>query len=85
MSSTNATNTDNATNTAPISITEIRSRRTTRATTQRTPLTAGQRKAYRQLALTVLGLDVTTLTSELRARREQAALLNLVSDADRAA
>jgi len=40
--------------------------------TTRQPLDSARPAAYRQLALTILGVDVRTLTAELRARRQEA-------------
>jgi hypothetical protein len=57
---------------------------------RRQPLDPARQAAYRRLALTILGVDVHTLTTELRAQREAAvrearpALLPLCAlDADR--
>jgi hypothetical protein len=41
--------------------------------TTRPALDTARQAAYRKLALTILGVDVRTLTDELRARREAAA------------
>jgi hypothetical protein len=41
--------------------------------TTRQPLASARQAAYRHLALTILGVDVRTLTAELRARRQEAA------------
>jgi hypothetical protein len=49
-------------------------------------LTPAQHRAYRRLALTVLGLDVATLTTGLRARRLEAMPpLQVLPQIDRAA
>ena len=53
----------------PINLAERRSARDQNAGA--TPLTTGQQRAYRQLAIFALGLDLPTLTRELRARRLQ--------------
>jgi len=50
------------------------------------PLTAAQERAYRQLVIAALGVDLPTLTRELRGRRlQQMAHLRLLPPADRAA
>jgi len=41
--------------------------------TTRQPLDSARQAAYRQLALTILGVDVRTLTAELQTRRQAAA------------
>jgi hypothetical protein len=41
--------------------------------TTRQPLDSARQAAYRHLALTILGVDVRTLTAELQARRQEAA------------
>ena len=56
------------TNCEPISLVERRAARQADVK-WRTPLSAGQQRAYRQLAIVALGLDVPTLTQQLRARR----------------
>jgi hypothetical protein len=55
----------------PISISERRSSRneSNESAADRTPLSPAQQRAYRQLAIFVLRLDVPTLTRDLRARR----------------
>jgi len=41
--------------------------------TTRQPLASARQAAYRQLALTILGVDVRTLTAELQKHRQTAA------------
>jgi hypothetical protein len=66
----------------PINLTERRAARRLKADA----LTADQRRAYRQLAIHALGLDIATLTSTLRARRlERMPALRLLPPADIAA
>jgi uncharacterized protein YlxW (UPF0749 family) len=73
-------------NVEPISLTEHRAARQTAAMPNAGALTADQRRAYRQLAIHALGLDVATLTRTLRARRlERMPELRLLPPADIAA
>ncbi len=68
----------------PIDFTERRMAREARA--QGAALTPEQQRAYRQLAIFALGLDLPTLTRELRARRiERMPELRLLPQSDRAA
>jgi len=49
-------------------------------------LTPAQYRAYRQLAIAALGLDVATLTNDLRARRlQRMPELRVLPEPDRAA
>jgi len=69
----------------PISLADHRASRQTSAA-QPKQLTAAQHRAYRQLAITTLGLDLPTLTQTLRARRIQAMpQLRIVAPTDLAA
>jgi hypothetical protein len=69
-------------NAQPISLAEHRASR--EATSK--SLTPEQQQAYRRLALTVLGLDLASLTADLRARRFQAMpKLQVLPESDRAA
>lgn len=66
----------------PINLAELRAERAA----ARLPLNASQQRAYRRLAIAALGLDVPTLTRQLRARRLEALPeLRLVPAADLAA
>ena len=72
-------------NVEPINLTERRAARQA-ASSDGAALTADQRRAYRQLAIHALGLDVATLTRTLRARRiERMPVLRLLPPADIAA
>lgn len=72
-------------NVEPINLTERRAARQATATNG-AALTVAQRRAYRQLAIHALGLDVPTLTRTLRARRlERMPALRLLPPADIAA
>jgi hypothetical protein len=66
----------------PISIADCRAT----YVTEDQPMSAERKAAYRQLALVVLGMDIQTLTKELRARRMQRMVrLHVVSRGERAA
>jgi hypothetical protein len=72
-------------NVEPINLTERLAARQATAS-HGAALTTGQRRAYRQLAIHALGLDVPTLTRTLRARRlERMPELRLLPPADIAA
>lgn len=73
-------------NSQPISIVARRALRQNASVNANQPMSAARHAAYRQLALTVLGLDVPTLTNELRARRfARMSHLRLVPQGDCAA
>jgi hypothetical protein len=72
----------------PISIAERRAMRQANqsAVGDAETLTAAQQRAYRQLAIYSLGLDIATLTRQLRARRlQRMPELRIVPTSDRAA
>jgi hypothetical protein len=74
------------TNVQPISLAERRAARDLRTSTSSAQLTPAQRRAYRQLAIVALGLDLPTLTMNLRARRLQSMpVLSIVPPTDQAA
>jgi hypothetical protein len=65
---------------------DLASRRASRDASRSVSLTVAQQRAYRQLAIAALGLDLPTLTRELRARRlQRMPLLQLLPPTDRAA
>jgi hypothetical protein len=65
---------------------DLAARRASRKAGRSMSLTAGQQRAYRQLAIVTLGLDLPTLTRELRARRlQRMTMLQLLPPSDRAA
>ena len=72
-------------NVEPINLNERRAARHANGT-EAAALTPGQRRAYRQLAIYALGIDISSLTQTLRARRlERMPELRLVPPADIAA
>jgi hypothetical protein len=69
----------------PISFVEGRAMRQA-SSSNRPTLTAAQERAYRQLVIAALGVDLPTLTRELRSRRlQQLPHLHLLRPVDRAA
>jgi hypothetical protein len=69
----------------PISLVERRALRQANGGTDE-PLTPAQGRAYRQLAIYALGLDIATLTTTLRGRRlQRMPELRILPASDRAA